>query len=584
MALLLLALPLTAAPREGAAQAPVGASSCDASKTLAEGWGGAVVSDEGLASEAGLEVLRRGGNAADAAVATALALAVVAPEAGNLGGGGFAVVRIHDEVAFLDFRETAPAAAHRDLYVDDDGNVIPDASVYGPLAAGVPGSPAGLYELHRRFGRMPWPDLVEPAIRLARGGFPVGDRLVDGLDEEREALARFPESARVWLDHGKPLPKGMRLRLPTLARTLERYAAQGPEGVMTGPVAEAVVEVSSRHGGILTLDDLAGYEPEWREPLRFEAFGWQLAGADLPSSGGILTAASLALAERLDLASTGAGTVERAHTLAEIWRRAYADRFLLGDPSTTQATAADLLAKAALDARAATVDPGRATASDDVRAWNASNPPAEPSDTTHVSVVDHEGGLVSLTTTVNGLFGCALWVPEAGFFLNNEMDDFSAAPGQANLYGLIQGEANAVGAGKRMLSSQSPTLAWRDGEALVVGGRGGSRIPTGTVQVLLGVWLDGLSLLEAVDRPRIHHQWLPDTIEIEENALEPEVLAALEELGHAIKTRDWVAQVHAARWRAGGRVEAAADSRRVPGGAGCAMPHPMGEPAAAPNP
>lgn len=545
-----------------------------ASRPPVRGTGGAVASDEVLATEVGLEILAAGGNAVDSAVATALALAVVSPEAGNLGGGGFAVVKMGDEIAFLDFRETAPAAAFRELYLDETREPIAEASVYGPLAAGVPGSPAGLHALHRRFGKLSWPAVVAPAIGLAIDGFPVGDRLVEGLEEEKEALARFPETAHFWLDDGEPLELGLWLRLPSLARTLERYAAEGPAGVMEGPVAAAVVEVSKRHGGILELEDLATYEPVWRRPLLFEAFGWQLAGVDLPSSGGILTAAALAMAEAAGVAETERFGAERGHLLAEVWRRAFADRFLLGDPATTQASAAELLAPEHLERRLGTFDRGKATPSSDISAWAGVEPPAEPSDTTHLSVVDGAGNLVALTTTINGLFGCALWVPEAGFFLNNEMDDFAAAPGQPNLYGLIQGEANAVGAGKRMLSSQSPTIAWRQGEALALGGRGGSRIPTAVLQVLLNLWIDGDSLQQAIERPRIHHQWLVDQIEIEDDALSPETRRALEALGHVVNERDYVAQVHAVRWQVGGKVEAAADPRRVPGEAGVLEPSP----------
>lgn len=539
-----------------------------ASRPALSGTGGAVVSDEYLATLAGLGTLAQGGNAVDAAVATALALAVVSPEAGNLGGGGFAVVKFGDDVAFLDFREVAPAAAHRELYLDDDGKVIPEASIIGPLAAGVPGSPDGLHALHRRFGKLPWKTVVEPAIRLAIDGFPISQRMHNGLEREKEMLSRFPESARVWLDgDGEPLPAGLRLRLPDLARTLERYANDGPAGVTEGPVAEAVVEVSKRHGGIFTLEDLADYEPVWREPVRFEAFGWQVVSAALPSSGGILLGSSATVLEGLDLGAAPRFGADRHHLLAEAWRRAYADRFLLGDPSTTQADMAQLLDPEYLKARTASVDRQRASASDSIDAWTEKatvEGVEESKDTTHLSVVDADGNLVALTTTINGLFGCGLYVPGAGFFLNNEMDDFAAAPGQPNLYGLVQGEANAVGAGKRMLSSMSPTIAWKDERAIALGGRGGSRIPTATLQVMLNVIVDGDGLQEAVDRPRVHHQWLPDTLEVEPDAASPETRAALAERGHTVGDRGSIAQVHAVGWD-DGTVEAAADPR---GGAG----------------
>jgi len=539
----------------------------------ARGAGGAVASDERLATEAGLETLRAGGNAVDAAVATALALAVVEPEAGNLGGGGFAVLKLGDDVSFLDFRETAPASAHRDLYLDDAGEPIPDASLVGPLAAGVPGSPAGLFELHRRHGRLPWPRVVEPARRLAAEGFPVSGRLHRSLEKEAPTLRRFPESATRWLPGGEPPAPGSELALPELAATLARYAEEGPEAIVTGPVAAAIEAASERHGGILTAADLAGYRPVWRPPVRFEAFGWQVASAALPSSGGILLAASAGLLERLNWAEAPRFGADRAHLMAESWRRAYADRFLLGDPETTRADAADLLDPAWLARRAGSVAPGKATPSGDVAPWFDPAAP-EAADTTHLSVVDADGDLVALTTTLNGLFGCGLYVPEAGFFLNNEMDDFATAPGEPNLYGLVQGEANAVDAGKRMLSSMSPTVAWRGGEAVALGARGGGRIPTVTLQVLLHLGVDGDPLQAAVDRPRIHHQWLPDKIFAEPDALAPETRAELERRGHQVEVVPALAQVQAVRRLADGTVEAAGDPRGGPGHGGVVDPRP----------
>ncbi|MCP4656907.1 MAG: gamma-glutamyltransferase [bacterium] len=547
-----------------------------ASRPPVRGAGGAVASDERLATEVGLHVLGRGGNAADAAVATALALAVVEPEAGNLGGGGFATVKFGAEVAHLDFRETAPAAARRDLFLDERGEPIASASLVGPLAAGVPGSPAGLWELHRRYGRLPWAQVVEPARRLAARGFAVSSRLHHSLDEDKSDLVRFPETAAVWLREGEAPAAGTQIDLPDLAATLAAYAEEGPPAITAGPVAAAVVEVSGRYGGILTAADLAAYQPVWRPAVRFEACGWQVASASLPSSGGILLGATLAMLERLRWGEQERFGAGRVHLLAEALRRAFADRFLLGDPQTTRATAGELLDPAWLARRVASVDAERASPSSSVTRWDG-GPPAESSDTTHLSVVDAEGNLVALTTTLNGAFGCALYVPGAGFFLNNQMDDFATAPGRPNLYGLVQGEANAVGAGKRMLSSQSPTIAWREGEAIALGGRGGGRIPTATLQVLLNLWLDADSLQAAIDRPRVHHQWLPDRLFVEPDALSPETRAELERRGHAIAITAAVAQVHAVRWLAGGEggeVEAAADPRGGAGAAGVVRPQP----------
>jgi gamma-glutamyltranspeptidase / glutathione hydrolase len=538
------------------------------------GSGGAVASGDPLATEAGLEILRAGGNAVDAAVATALALAVVYPEAGNLGGGGFAVVKRGSEVETLDFRETAPAAAHRTMFLDPQGRPVENASLVGPLSSGVPGSPAGLHELHRKHGRLPWPRVVAPAVRLAREGFRVDRHLHELLarNETRKILLRFPETARVWYPGGEPLAIGTVLRLPELAATLSGYAERGPEAVTTGPVAAAVEAASRRHGGLLTAADLAAYRPVWREPVTFEAFGWTIASMDLPSAGGILLGQTLGILDRLDWKELPRFGAERAHLLAETFRRSYADRFLLGDPSTARAKAGDLLASRWLGQRARGIRRHRATPSAKVRPWPGGEPTGS-GETTHLSTVDREGNLVALTTTLNGLFGSGLYVSEAGFFLNNEMDDFATAPGRPNLFGLIQGEANAVGPGKRMLSSMTPTIAWKGAEAIALGGRGGSRIPTNTAQVLLNMIVDGDPLQTAVDRPRLHHQWLPDRLDAEADAFSPETRAAIESRGHRIEINDATAKIHAVRLRADGRVEAASDPRST-GTGGVVEPEP----------
>ncbi len=523
-------------------------------------------SGDPLATKAGIEILRAGGNAVDSAVATALALAVVYPEAGNLGGGGFAVVKRGGQVTTLDFREIAPAASRPDMYLDPQGNPVENASLVGPLAAGVPGSPAGLYELHRKHGRLSWKKVVEPARKLAAEGFRVDRHLheVLGTEGNRKLLGRFPETARVWLPHGKPPEIGSVIRLPELAATLAAYADRGPEAITTGPVAAAIEAASRRHRGILTAADMAAYQPAWREPVTFEAFGWKIASMPLPSSGGILMGETLGILERLEWAKLPRFGAERAHLLGETFRRVFADRFLMADPSTTRATAAQLLDPVWLEQRAASIAPRKATPSAEIHPWpgTAPGPGAEPgSETTHLSVVDGNGDVVALTTTLNGLFGCGLYVPEAGFFLNNEMDDFTTAPGHPNLFGLIQGEANAVAPGKRMLSAMSPTIAWKGEEAIALGGRGGSRIPTNTIQVLLNIIADGDSLQTALDRPRLHHQWLPDRLEAEPDALAPETRAEMERRGHEIYMSDVTAKVYAVRLRAGGRAEAASDPR-----------------------
>ena len=529
------------------------------------GTGGAVASGDAQATQAGVEILRAGGNAVDAAVATALALAVTYPEAGNLGGGGFAVVKTGDKVQTLDFREVGPAAARRDMYLDEKGNPIEGASMVGPLAAGVPGSPAGLWELHRKLGRLPWKQVVAPAHKLAEKGFPVDRHLHDLLarEDNRKVLQRFPETAATWYPGGQPPPVGSVMRLPTLAATLARYAEQGPTGITSGPVAEAVEAASRRHGGVLTAADLKAYQPVWREPIRGEAFGWQYASMPLPSSGGIILGQTLGILERLGWKELPRQGAERNHLLTETFRRSFADRFLMGDPATAQANAAQLLDPEWIARRARDIQPKQATPSARIRPWpgDAEVMLSSNGETTHLSTVDKNGNMVALTTTLNGLFGCGLYVPEAGFFLNNEMDDFSTAPGKPNMFGLIQGEANVVAPGKRMLSSMTPMIAWKGEEAVALGGRGGSRIPTNTIQVLLNLIVDGDPLQTAMNRPRLHHQWMPDRMEVESDTLAPETRAELERRGHEILANDVTAKIHAVRRRADGRVEASSDPR-----------------------
>ena len=562
-----------------------GLTAWGASPAAPHGTGGAVASDDARASAAGIEILAAGGNAVDAAVATALALAVVFPEAGNLGGGGFAVVRLPagpdgvegDAIlASLDFREEAPSGATRDMYLDSNGEPIPDASLLGPLASGVPGSPAGLYELHWRYGALPWTRVVAPAERLARDGFVVDQNLHDNVEVARELLAQFPESAEVWLPGGEPPAVGSVMTLPRLATTLRAYAQWGPAAIIRGPVAERIERVSSRHGGILTTADIGDYRPIWRSPVRFDAFGWQLASMDLPSSGGAILDETFQVLERLGWEHLPRFGADRGHLLAEAFRGAYADRFRMGDPAVTEVTAADVASAEWIGRRVASIDPGHALASRETPAFPGpppalGQPPHESADTTHLSVVDGHGGAVALTTTLNGLFGCKVWVPGLGF-LNNEMDDFATAPGRPNMFGLVQGEANAVRRGRRMLSSMSPTIAWRTGpdgtEVLAAGGRGGSKIPTNTAQVLLDVLVDGDALQQALDRPRIHHQWLPDRLEVEPDTLAPETRAVLEVRGHTVHVTPATAKVNAARSLPDGTTEAASDPRGPTLGAG----------------
>ena len=527
---------------------------------------------ERAATEAGLEILQAGGNAVDAAVATALALAVVQPDAGNLGGGGFAVVKVGKELASLDFRETAPTAARRDMYLDSDGRPDDAASREGPLAAGVPGTPTGLYVLHQRFGSIPWREVVDPARRLADDGFVVSRRLQLSVADSRKRLERYPETAAVWLPGGEPPQAGSRMRLPALAATLESYAEHGPTALTTGAAAEAIERVSRKYGGILRSSDITDYRPVWRQPLTFEAFGWRFVSMDLPASGGVIVAQALALLESLDWKSHPRFGAARAHLLAEVLRRSFADRYLLGDPTTTLADSKTLLDPDWLASRRSTIRDQRATPSADV--VRSPQPTLqESSDTTHLSVADAYGNVVALTTTLNDAYGCGLLVPEVGFLLNNQMDDFATAPGHPNMYGLVQGEANAVGPGKRMLSSMAPILGLRGSASVVLGARGGGRIPTAVLQVLLNLLVDDDGLQTAIDRPRLHHQWLPDRLRAEADALSPETRNKLEAWGHQIEVWDRTAKVHAVRRLDDGQYEAAADPRG-PGVAGVVDPLP----------
>lgn len=539
----------------------LGAGRCWAAHPLpARGTGGAVASADPRATMAGIAILKQGGNAADAAVAVALTLAVVFPQAGNLGGGGFAVARVNGTVTTLDFRETAPARARANMYLDRRGRPVPGRSLIGPLAAGVPGSPSGLYELHKKLGRLPWAAVVQPAIRYARDGFRVSPRLAHDLATHQKLLEHFPETAALWFPGGKPLAAGTVVKLPGLAALLEAYAGQGPGAVTSGPAAAAIGIASRRHGGILCAADLAAYKPVWRAPVRFEAWGWQVASMDLPSSGGIILGESAGILQRLDWGDLPRFGADRDALLVEAWRRAFADRFLLGDPLTTRATVADLLSPAWLSRRAGGIDRKRATPSREVRVWPGKLPP-EPPETTHIAVADGDDNVVSMTTTLNGSFGCGLVVPGLDIFLNNEMDDFATAPGRPNLYGLMQGRANAVGPGKRMLSSMSPTVLWQGRRVLALGSPGGSRIPTATLQVMLNVIVDGDQLQAAVDRPRIHHQWFPDRIDAEPDALAPETDGALRRRGYEIRIVPRLGEVNAVAVLGGGIVEAAADPR-----------------------
>ena len=499
------------------------------------------------ATGAGLEVLRRGGNAVDAAVAVGFALAVTHPAAGNLGGGGFMVIRLADgRETTIDYREKAPNRAHRDMFLDEAGQPVADRSRIGPLAAGVPGSVAGLAFAQRRYGRLKLADVVAPAVRLARDGFEVSWALSDSLAEDAGLFDRFPESARVFKrPDGTPFQPGDRLVQADLARTLTLIAEQGPEAFYKGPIADLIVAEMTRSGGLITKTDLAAYEPRERAPIVGLYRGHRIVSMPPPSSGGIALVQLLNILEAFPLGEYGHNSSRTIHLVAEAARRVYADRSeWLGDPEFFTVPATGLLSRAYADRLRAGISTTRASLSREIQPGQPRQ--FESSDTTHYSVIDADGNAVAATTTLNGSYGNGQVVTGAGFLLNNEMDDFSAKPGTPNMFGLVGGEANSVAPGKRMLSSMTPTIVVKDGRTrLVLGSPGGSRIITTVLQVLLNVVDFRMTVQEAVDAPRFHHQWLPDAIRLERQGFPADVVTALEAMGHTITTGPDMGDVHA---------------------------------------
>ena len=510
-------------------------AAADAPVTATEGM---VASTDAYASQVGVDILAAGGNAVDAAVATGLALAVVNPEAGNLGGGGFMMIRLADGTVFAqDHREKAPLAATRDMYLDEDGNVT-DLSVLGHLAAGVPGTVSGLWEAHQRFGTLEWADVVQPAIDLANG-FEVTTRLVSTLDAAQNGIRAFAEGARIFLP-GNAVPAiGDTFSQPDLAAVLTRLRDQGPDDFYRGETAALIAAEMERGGGIITLEDLDLYETVWREPVAFDYRGYTVHSMPPPSSGGLTMAAIANLVERWDLGAMGWNTPETIHVMAESFRRAYADRNeYLADPDFVELPVDEFLSEAYADSRAETISTERATPSSEV------NPGIDAfideSHTTHYAVVDDQGTAVAVTTSVNSWYGGKVVVEGAGFFLNNTMDDFASKPGTANQFGLVQGERNAIGPGKRMLSAMSPTLVEDpDGDLfLVTGTPGGATIITTVLQSIFNVVDHGMNVVQAVHAPRVHHQHLPDLVFFEYGGLGPATASALEALGHTVRERD----------------------------------------------
>ena len=542
---------------------------------------GMVASTDVLASRVGTDVLASGGNAVDAAVAVSFALAVVNPEAGNLGGSGFMLVRRPDgALAGLDYRSVAPAAARRDMFVDGPGAAEKAAEI-GHLAVAVPGSVRGLWDAHARFGSVPWARLVDPSVMLARG-FEVTHRLTRSYEPHIVAgLRRFPASAAVFLPQGAIPREGEVFRQSDLAGTLERIRDQGPDGFYGGETAELLVAEMKRGGGIVSRDDLASYRSVWRTPVRFAYRDHVVVSMPPSSSGGITLAATAGILAGYDMGAYPWHGAEHVHLQAEAWRRAYADRnHYLADPAAAEIPQ-DVLVSGAYGAwRAATIQSGRATPSRRIgpgveafraggAAAGADEPPSprrEGRHTTHVSVVDGDGGAVSLTTTLNTWFGSKVVAEGTGVLLNNEMDDFTARPGMPNHFGLIQGEANTVAPGRRMLSAMTPTMVLDDGGArlaMVVGTPGGATIITTVFQVVANVVDHGMSLIDAVAAPRVHHQHRPDLIHVEPGGLPPEVMASLRHQGHEVVERDELSgDVQAVAVGRDGTLEGVADPRR----------------------
>ncbi|MCF3650989.1 gamma-glutamyltransferase [Synoicihabitans lomoniglobus] len=505
---------------------------------------GMVVSADGFASAAGIEIMRAGGNAIDAAVATGFALAVTVPRAGNLGGGGFMVIHPADGAAVaLDFREVAPAAAHRNMYLDENGAVAPGLSTAGALASGVPGTVAGLVHAWGKYGsgNITWDQVLEPARRLAHDGFPLSADLAQHLRDHREWLASHAESRRIFLRGGDFYQPDERFAQPDLATTLERLQHEGASDFYHGETAALIANSQTRDGGVITLADLGAYRVIERPVLRGTYRGFEFITMPPPSSGGIALQQMLGMLEPYDLRAMGANSADRIHVVIEVMRRAFRDRAeYLGDPDFHAVPQDRLTAPAYIRGLMADFDPDRATPSGELRrglpTW------VESTETTHFGAVDAAGNVVSCTYTLNGNYGSGVTVAGAGFLLNNEMDDFTAKVGVKNMFGLLQSEANAIKPGKRPLSSMTPTIVLRDGRPfLVTGSPGGPSIITTVLQVMLNVIDHDMTLAEAVAAPRLHHQWQPDRITNEAGLATEETLATLEAMGHTFALRKFYA-------------------------------------------
>jgi gamma-glutamyltranspeptidase/glutathione hydrolase len=519
---------------------------------------GAVVSAHPLASKVGVSVLKKGGNAVDAAIATQLALAVVYPNAGNIGGGGFMIARLHDgQTHALDFRETAPAEAHRDMYLNASGDVMEGKSVNGHLSSGVPGTVAGLFE-SLRYAKLSFRELITPAIELAENGFVITEKEARSLNDIQEDLHKY--NSRVSVFQQKVWKTGDTLIQTDLATTLKRIRDGGLKGFYEGETADLIVAEMKRGGGILTLADLKNYRAIWRKPHAFTYKGYTIVSMPMPSSGGTLLHQMLKMVEDFPLPDYGFLSAEAVQLMTEAERRAYADRAeYMGDADFFHVPLEEITKDAYLKNRMKDYKPGVAGSSDRIKPGLLA--PRESEQTTHLSVIDGEGNAVSVTTTLNNSYGSKTVVGGAGFFLNDEMDDFSVKPGVPNIYGAVGGEANAIAAGKRMLRSMTPTIVLQNGRPFLVAGTpGGTTIPTSVFQTIVDIIDFGMRTEEAVNGPKFHHQWLPDELYIEKNFPQATRMA-LEKMGYKVTERGAIGRTEVIRVLPDGKFEAVADSR-----------------------
>jgi len=509
-----------------------------ASRRPVKALNGMVVSSDSLATQVGVEILKKGGNAVDAAVAVGFALAVTYPQAGNIGGGGFMVIRMaNGETVTIDFREKAPMKASENMFLDENGNFVPEKSQVGHLSVGVPGSVAGLLLALEKYGTMSRREVLEPAIELAEKGFIVNEGLANAFKNAFEHFKKFPSTMRYFSKNGQPYSAGDRLVQKDLAKVLKLIRDKGRDGFYKGKVADLIVKEMKRGGGLITYEDLENYQPVLRKPVVGNYRGYEIISMGPPSSGGVCLIELLNILENFDLKKYGFGSSYTIHYLVEAMKRVYADRAeYLGDPDFVQIPLDKLLSKEYAKELASEIDTFYATPSS--RIIRSVSPTSEGVHTTHYSVVDRWGNVVAVTTTINSYFGSMVAVDGAGFFLNNEMDDFSAKPGAPNQFGLLGSKANSIQPGKRMLSSMTPTIVLKNGKPfLVLGSPGGSTIITSVLQVILNVVDFGMNIQEAVDSPRIHHQWYPDQIFFERRGLPRDVIENLERRGHKLVER-----------------------------------------------